>query len=304
MNEEHICAYCGAPATHQFKNGKWCCNSNRNQCPAMKKIRSEKSTAIHQLFREQHGNARQFAGTHVIDSTRPEYPDKGDHVCVYCGGYAEYRLKDGILCCSPHRNSCPSLRLKNSLGGNHSHSQASSRKGQTKETNPSIAKASRTLKEGYASGRIVSTFQLNPGKVWLGRKHTEETKKKMSTSHKAICQGKSIWSTQIEKRRSYAEQYFAGIFTDAEQQYHVDRYFLDFAWPDKKVYVEIDGEQHYNDPKVVAHDVDRTKNLKECGWQCIARIRWSSFKRMQKEQQACFVEDIKLLIEKAPIPWL
>ena len=33
-----LCNYnCGQKATHQFKNGKWCCSKNQTQCPSIKK---------------------------------------------------------------------------------------------------------------------------------------------------------------------------------------------------------------------------------------------------------------------------
>ena len=212
-----------------------------------------------------------------------------EHVCAYCGAPATYQLKNGKWCCHQYITQCPEIRMKNSLAGNH-HPPANSRKGQTKETNPSIAKTAQKLKEGYASGRIVSHTKGKPG-TWLGRKHTAETKAKMSATHKTICYGKSIWATQIEKRKSYAEQYFLQIFTDAKFNYHVDRYFLDFAWPDKKIYIEIDGEQHYNDPKVIEHDKVRTNRLAELGWKCAVRIRWSKFKALSKDTQQRYIQE-------------
>jgi len=34
-----ICEYgCGQEATHQFKNGKWCCSTNTKSCPAKKEL--------------------------------------------------------------------------------------------------------------------------------------------------------------------------------------------------------------------------------------------------------------------------
>ena len=221
------------------------------------------------------------------------------HVCAYCGALATYQLKNGKWCCQTSFNKCPAIRKKNSSGVKSAYSDGvhspgtkgkpAWNKGLTKETHPSIARGVQVRMEGFKTGR------LKPS--WLGRHHTPEQIEKFRLAIRKVYFGKSIWRTQIEKRRSYAEQYFATIFTDAKQQYHVSRYFLDFAWPNKKVYVEVDGAQHYNDPGVVAHDVERTKNLEECGWRCIARIRWSLFKRMKKEQQESFVANIKSLIE-------
>lgn len=126
-----------------------------------------------------------------------------------------------------------------------------------------------------------------------GRKLSEETKKKISESMKKVCEGRSIWKTQLEKRKSYAEQYFATCFPNLEQNYHVDRYFLDFANPEKKLYIEIDGEQHYNDPKVIEHDKIRTSRLEELGWICLMRIRWSEYKKLSKEEQEHLVAELQ-----------
>lgn len=125
--------------------------------------------------------------------------------------------------------------------------------------------------------------------AWLGRKHTEEEKKKISESMKEVYKGKSIWLTQIENRKSFAEQYFDACFPDLKQNYHVDRYFLDLANPEKKLYIEVDGEQHYNDPKVVEHDKVRTQRLEELGWKCLKRIRWSEYKKMSKDEQESLI---------------
>lgn len=125
--------------------------------------------------------------------------------------------------------------------------------------------------------------------AWLGRKHTDDEKRKISESMKEVYKGKSIWSTQIENRKSFAEQYFDACFPDLKQNYHVDRYFLDLANPEKKLYIEVDGEQHYNDPKVVEHDKVRTQRLEELGWKCLKRIRWSEYKKMSKDEQESLI---------------
>jgi hypothetical protein len=39
MEEKHVCNYgCGKEATHQFKNGKWCCSKSKNSCSFNKRI--------------------------------------------------------------------------------------------------------------------------------------------------------------------------------------------------------------------------------------------------------------------------
>jgi len=138
-----------------------------------------------------------------------------------------------------------------------------------------------------------------PG-TWSGKTHTEEQKRKISESmkrHFLESGATSIWHTQLEKRKSYAEQYFETIFVDAKRNYHVDRYFLDFAWPDKKIYIEVDGEQHYTDSKVIEHDIERTKRLEECGWNLLKRIRWSHFQSLNDEEKETYISEILTKIQ-------
>jgi very-short-patch-repair endonuclease len=135
-----------------------------------------------------------------------------------------------------------------------------------------------------------------PNLSWLGKKHTEEQKRKISETQKRNFResgAKSIWHTQLENRKSFAEQYFDTCFPNLKQNYHVDRYFLDLANPEKKLYIEVDGEQHYNDPKVVEHDKARTARLEELGWKCLKRIRWSEYKRLSKEEQESLITELQ-----------
>ena len=157
-------------------------------------------------------------------------------------------------------------------------------KGLTKETSQLVAKQSRTIKRQYVSGQRSGS--------WLGKHHTEEQKHNISQKMKIHYKNSSRWRTQIEKRKSYAEQYFERIFLDAKQNYHVDRYFLDFAWPDKKIYVEVDGEQHYNDNKVIAHDITRINRLEKLGWKLLMRIRWSVFQKMSQIEKEQYVKNL------------
>lgn len=131
---------------------------------------------------------------------------------------------------------------------------------------------------------------------WTGKKHTEEQKRKISETQKKNFKesgAKSIWHTQLENRKSFAEQYFDTCFPNLKQNYHVDRYFLDLANPEKKLYIEVDGEQHYNDQKVVEHDKIRTERLEELGWKCLRRIRWSEYKKLSKEDQESLITELQ-----------
>lgn len=121
QEETHTCAYCGAPATHQFKNGKWCCNENRQQCPVMIQRRAEKATHNHLLHLKKYGTNKFLKGQVAVVKVSSKYPSRGEHICVYCGEYAEFQLKSGKWCCKPSRNQCPVIRQKNSIGLKHSY---------------------------------------------------------------------------------------------------------------------------------------------------------------------------------------
>lgn len=147
-------------------------------------------------------------------------------------------------------------------------------------------KSSKTLHQKYCKD--------NPNKeTFIYKNHfTEDTLNKIRDAQKAS------WASGNRKpitrdKRSYAETYFDNIFTDACKEYFQIGYFLDYAWPDKMCYIEIDGEQHYYFEDRIQHDKERTINLSNIGWTCIARVRWSEFQKLSKLQKELYIESIK-----------
>jgi very-short-patch-repair endonuclease len=55
------------------------------------------------------------------------------------------------------------------------------------------------------------------------------------------------------------------------RQHPVLSYIADFACPEARLIVEIDGRSH-DDPMQVQYDIERTKKLNEAGWR-ILRVR-------------------------------
>lgn len=94
-------------------------------------------------------------------------------------------------------------------------------------------------------------------------------------------------------KESYPEKYFREVLEnskiDFNQEYSVNRYSLDFAFPEKKLYFEVDGKQHEN---MKEHDAIRTKFLEENGWKLLCRIEWWKFKKLSQDDQKVFCENL------------
>ena len=100
------------------------------------------------------------------------------------------------------------------------------------------------------------------------RTHSEETKKKISESIKKYLENnpnKVPYLLNHSSKESYPEKYFTELFLKEgiilESNYRIGLYELDFCIVNKKIDIEIDGDQHYLDNKIVESDIRRTKYL-------------------------------------------
>jgi very-short-patch-repair endonuclease len=140
-------------------------------------------------------------------------------------------------------------------------------------------------------------------KIYGTYKHTQETKDKLSkirikylTEHPDQV---PYLLNHYSKGDSYPETYFKELI-DKEQlplQFHkqIGLYQLDFYNEDKKVYVEIDGEQHYVDPRIVESDIRRTNYFVALGWKGY-RVRWSTYQRLSYDEKHKIILEIKQLL--------
>jgi len=166
-------------------------------------------------------------------------------------------------------------------------------------------KGQNQFTKAKSEGKILSHSTETKKKIgeWSSkRKHSEETKKKISEKRKQFLNenpDKIPYILNHSSKTSYPEQYFLDCFndvTDLEFQYPVKRYSLDFANVSEKLYLEIDGEQHYLDNKITEHDITRTETLTKLGWKGI-RIRWAEFKKLTNEQKIEKVQEVRLFMK-------
>lgn len=139
-----------------------------------------------------------------------------------------------------------------------------------------------------------------------GTKHSDEQKKLISESRKKYLKEHPEKVPYVlnhhSKGDSYPERYFKHIFQlnnyEYKQNYYQSGYFLDFAWPDRKIYIEVDGEQHYLDNRIIEHDKIRTEKLLNEGWVCINRIRWSKYQKMTKDEKIKYIKQLFEILNK------
>lgn len=131
------------------------------------------------------------------------------------------------------------------------------------------------------------------------RKHSKETKNHLSEIkikyYKENPDKIPYKLYHYSKGRSYPEQYWKDVFDKYlikyDEQYQIYLYSLDFAIPDFKIDIEIDGDQHYNDPRIVKSDKRRNTYLENLGWKVI-RIKWSDYQKLNRHDKESFVNNV------------
>ena len=165
-------------------------------------------------------------------------------------------------------------------------------KGLTKETDKRLFKKSETYKNRVKEGKIIPPQ--------TGKPLSEEHKKLISKSRKDFLDKNPdkvpYKLNHYSKGMSYPEKYFKDIFEKEnikyEQEVRISLYSLDFVLFNKKINIEIDGEQHYTDKRIIESDKKRTNFLEKNGWKVI-RIRWSNWQKMSKKEKINFINDLK-----------
>jgi very-short-patch-repair endonuclease len=127
-----------------------------------------------------------------------------------------------------------------------------------------------------------------------------ETRENLSKAIKqgiknGTCKG---WKSRKDKKPSYPEKYFISLFENEKiegwkRDYKVGRWFIDFAFENKMIALEIDGSQHEQRKE---HDKIKDDFLKKNNWQVI-RIKWfNPINENNKEKLYPQIENFKSLI--------
>ena len=147
-------------------------------------------------------------------------------------------------------------------------------KGLTKETDPRLEQAGKTYSARCKSGEIIPSQKGKP----LSEEHKNNVSKGMKKAHaegRAWNIGMSRWNNEP----SYPEKFFMKVIEkeindkNYIHEYPCIKYSIDFAWADKKLAIEIDGEQHQRFEEYRERDKRKDKALAEEGWQ-VLRIAW------------------------------
>lgn len=143
------------------------------------------------------------------------------------------------------------------------------------ELNKIYEKTSKTLKSKYKSGEIIPTF--------LGKHHSEETKEKIRKAiHNRYIDGKQHGAF-IKDKPSYIEQWFIDNVInklelynkfDIVREFAFYPYYLDFAFVNIQLDVELDGEFHYIRESNIKHDKKRNEYILSKDWK-VYRIRYN-----------------------------
>ena len=212
-------------------------------------------------------------------------PDKKEQRHV-CGFKIHSKRKPGGWKCE----ICGSVFETRSLLSEHKHSLGHICKGGHNQY-------TKAKEFGLPKPELSNEARKKMGNANRGKHLSEEQKQKISKTMKnKIADGSFIvpYKRNHSSKVSYPEKYFMEVLKDlpVKYNYQVGLYQLDFAIPEKMVYVEIDGEQHYVDKRIVEHDKERTEKLNSLGWKCLKRVRWSEFQKLSQDDKKVFCEDL------------
>jgi very-short-patch-repair endonuclease len=204
-------------------------------------------------------------------------------ICQFCG-----RETTNPGANKAHENKCPS----NPNPATYKSGRKSGHKGANQYT--------KAQSLGLPKPEISEASRQKLRDANVGRKHPQEVKDKISKARrKYLSENPDMVPYKLNhysKGPSYPERYWKKIFDKAElnyvEQYQIHTYQLDFALVEEKIDIEIDGDQHYLDRRIIKSDKHRNEYLENLGWKII-RVRWSEYKKLvDKQNRMDYVNNI------------
>lgn len=242
--KRYICENCGNDHDGSFGSGRFC--SKSCQCSFIAKKVKHRGTC-------QKGKHK----------TSPY----GTWKCRFCGKIFETRYE-----LTQHKKIDHSDVYKNAWN-----------KGLTKETDERVKSIGQKYHNGVLEGKIIPPQ--------FGKSMPQNVKAKISKSMKKYFQNnpeKVYYRLNHSSHENYAENYFKEILDSNSikyvQNFYFHGYYLDFAFEDLKIDLEIDGAQHKNDPKIVERDITRNEVIQNSGWKII-RVFWPLWKCLTEEKK-------------------
>lgn len=250
--------------------------------------------------------------------------DECKYTCEFCG-----KSFCTPCACNAHKRGCsknPSPQTKSKDGGwccRVCHNYFRTRKElqvHRQEANHTKAVKSRSIYECKFCHKIWETTKEggscherycidNPNRV-VQKPHiiSEDTRRRIAEKQKNNYKGRACFNIN-RGQEPYSEKYFREWLEkehiEYKKNYHVDRFFLDFAFPDKQIYFEINGEQHYrkmyNGRDHQEYDKERESILLAQGWRCIAHIRWSKFCALSIDERSSMLSCLRAAIYTASV---
>ena len=263
----YVCRYCGKELKHKksiLKHEKRCKqNPNRIICKCRfceKICERPGALAVHERVCKSNPDRRPLENNGNGWKFSKRERKEGGWKCSVCGEVFETRKLLSI-----HRKE------------KHPEQGGVWNKGLTKDNCESLKRASEKYKAKIKSGEIIPKQ--------LGKPLSEEVKKKISESMKrAHKEGKAhnIGSSRWNNEHSYPEKWLIRVLENEFQMienkdYRTEmpfgKFSLDFAWPDRKICIELDGDQHNRFEEQKRRDKEKDELLKESGWREL-RINW------------------------------
>lgn len=236
----YICEYCGKEFDNYHKLGghKTHCEKNPNIDNIKLKLKNS-----HKKINQEHQHLH----------------------CKYCNKEV---ANQGCLVL--HERHCKENPDRTECKGNYGKTKGKpcSFKGETKETREFLRKQGETYHNNYVAGKFKASFE--------GKTHTEETKRLISKNRKKYLQehkDEHVWKRN-DKFISVPCEYLKDElrkknikFVEEFSPFDDYNYSVDIAWPNEKIGIEVNGNQHYNNDGTLTEYYQKRHNIfEERGW--------------------------------------